>query len=501
RLVHVSGYRVAGQAPATVPWSDQLVREAYHRHRPYEASKVEADALVRARARRLGVPLIMVNPGVVTGDSRTGESDQGIGLAASLADLWHGRLPALPGDARTFVPIVSVDHLARFMITLVEPGPRPESDYWVLDDATPPLPDLLSRVAEHYRVRAPRLRVPVSVIKLLPPRLTGSDPETIGFLSEDRYPTGTADEHARRHGLVPPDTMTSILRWADHLAAHRFGRATGPGRRFVDVAGLRTFQLGDAAGSRLVLPGLPVNADAWQPVVERIPDTRAVDLPGLGLSPGRRRGRRLEAAAWSGWVRELLDRTETTEIVAHSLAGGVVLEALPELSPARAPRLTLVAPFFLQPPAAAWTRLRPLVAASLRTAGPGRLARVLTGDRAPAEALRPVVEDLHRPGRARRVARLLARPSWRRRLRELLRRYPGPVRVVVGEHDPLADDAAVELAGPDIPVAVIAGAGHHPQLTHPADLIQALTAEESATPRHAAGSAADVTPRREVGRA
>lgn len=50
RVVHVSGYRVGGQDPATVPWSDDHRIAVYKELGAYEASKVESDAIFQARA-------------------------------------------------------------------------------------------------------------------------------------------------------------------------------------------------------------------------------------------------------------------------------------------------------------------------------------------------------------------------------------------------------------------------------------------------------------------
>jgi nucleoside-diphosphate-sugar epimerase/pimeloyl-ACP methyl ester carboxylesterase len=471
RLVHVSGYRVGGQDPATVPWSAERISETYGRLGPYEASKVEADAVLRARARQHGVPLSIVNPAVVIGDSTTGESDQRLGLAANLDDLWHGRLPALPGNSATFVPVVAVDHLARFMIALPADPSTVDNDYWVLDEATPGLPDLLARVGRHYRVRVPRLRIPVRVIRRLPRRLTRADPETLSFLAEDRYPTNSADEFARRHRLARPDTMNTVLTWADYLAAHRFGDAPAADRRFVDVAGIRTFELGDRDAERVILPGLPVNADTWQAVVDRTPGTRAVDLPGLGMSSGT------GPADWIRWLGALVPLSPRTHLVGHSIGAAAILEATAGVTADQAPRLTLVSPFFLQPPAGLTNRLWPITAAYLRSADTSTLATRLTGGPTNGSLLTTAVEDLHRPHTATRTARLLAsaaRPRWREHLRRLLSRYPGEVHLIVGEHDPLTAETSALTAAARRSVTVIPGAGHHPQLTHPAEVAKAL---------------------------
>ncbi|GGM53574.1 hypothetical protein GCM10011608_43070 [Micromonospora sonchi] len=471
RLVHVSGYRVGGQDPGLVQCSDERRRDTYRALGAYEASKVEADVVFQADADRLGVPWSLVNPSSVIGDSATGESDQQLGLASSVQEIWQGTVMALPGNASTFVPVVPVDHLARFMTRLPVDEASRGGAYWVLDDATPALPDLLALVGTHYRVRVPRARVPVSLIKRLPPALTRTDPETLTFLSSDRYPTDSAKAFAARHGLAMPDTTMSILRWADHLAAHRFGTAPAGDRRFVAPAGVRTFELGKPDASTVVLPGLPVNADTWASVCEALGEARVVDLPGLGLSAGRR-------ADWSAWLAALVTATGARHLVGHSIGAAAALAAA-TAHPRSVERLTLVSPFFLQAPTGGAGRWAPLTRWYLHRVGAAALAQRLTGDAAYAGVLGSTVADLRRGVVAANVARLLAdagRQRWREGLRSELRRFPGPVHVIVGGDDPLTPEARALLETlPQAGVSVIAGAGHHPQLTHPADVARAIS--------------------------
>ncbi|WP_369149050.1 alpha/beta fold hydrolase [Streptomyces sp. R44] len=475
RLVQVSGYRVGGQDPS--PWSEEHRRETYRALGAYEASRAEADAVFQDSAARSGVPWSIVNPASVIGDSATGESDQYLGLASTMKDLWQGSLPALPGDGRTFVPVVAADHLARFMTLLPTDAATEHTAYWVLDDDTPALPDLLTLVAEHYGVRAPRTRIPVSLLKRLPRRLTQSDPETLTFLSADRYPTASADALAARHGLTMPDTLTTIRRWADHMAAHRFGDAPAGDRRFTTTGGVRTFELGGEGAPSVVLPGLPVNADTWAPVVTALDDARAVDLPGLGMSSGRRDD-------WASWSSALVTETGARHLVGHSIGAAAAVEAA-SAHPDAVDRLTLVSPFFLQaapPRSATWT---PLTRRLLRRITPSTLAKRLTGTPDHAYALESAVADLRRGTVAATTARLLAATTssaWRADLRDKLRQYPGRVHIVIGSGDPLTPDGQSLLdALPHATVTVIDGAGHHPQLTHPHDLAQAIR-EQTAPP-------------------
>ncbi|HEU5029469.1 MAG TPA: alpha/beta fold hydrolase [Spirillospora sp.] len=472
RLVHVSGYRVGGQDPS--PWSEERRRAAYRTLGAYEASKAEADAVFQAEAARLGVPWSIVNPSSVVGDAATGESDQYLGLASTLRDLWAGSLAAVPGNARTFVPVVAVDYLARFMTLLPEDEATEGTAYWLLDDGTPALPDLLALAAEHYRVKAPRARIPVALVKRLPQRLTKADPETLTFLSEDRYPTASASAFAARHGLVMPDTATTIRRWADHLAAHRFGEAKtdGGGRRFTAPAGVRTFEIGEPDAPTVVLPGLPVNADTWAEVVAALGRARAVDLPGLGMSAGRRDD-------WPSWLSALVTGAGAgaRHLVGHSIGAAAAVEAA-AAHPGAVERLTLVSPFFLQARPARLARRASLTRQYLRRVSSETLAMRLTGTAAHAAALESSAADLRRGTVAATAARLLAAtadPRWRDELRAGLRRHAGPVHVIVGSDDPPTPEGRALLdALPQVTVTVIAGAGHHPHLTHPEEVARAV---------------------------
>ena len=254
--------------------------------------------------------------------SSSGESDQQIGLAASVRDLWHGKLAALPGNGTTFVPVVPVDYLASFM-ALVPTVPEADGQsYWVLDDDTAGLPDLLTAIGRHYQVRVPGLRIPVKLVKLLPATLTKADPETLSFMSTDRYPTESARVLAGEHELRMPETLPTILRWADHVAAHRFGAVSdeATGRGFSSHAGIHTFGIGDPQARTIVLPPIPLNADTWAAAAARMSEpVRVLDLPGLGMSAG-------SEDAWGDWLTAVADGRDDLHLVGHSVGAAVAVE-------------------------------------------------------------------------------------------------------------------------------------------------------------------------------
>jgi nucleoside-diphosphate-sugar epimerase len=225
RLVHISGYRIGEADPSPYPASEEQLTRLYRRYGAYEGSKREGDTAVRTVAAREGIPLTVANPATVIGHSITGEAGQYIGLAQTIEQLWTGRLPALPGSRRTFVPVVTVDHLARVLAAVPEHDHGPYRAHWLLDEATPPLPELIALLARHLGVRAPRLLLPVGLVRRLPRAITGADPETLTFLSEDRYDTSSADALAEAAGLSHPPVEDALRHWADRLVAERFGRS------------------------------------------------------------------------------------------------------------------------------------------------------------------------------------------------------------------------------------------------------------------------------------
>ncbi|MFI9206629.1 alpha/beta fold hydrolase [Streptomyces sp. NPDC053253] len=446
RLVHISGYRVsAAEGPAD-----------YAALGAYEASKSEADLAVRTRARELGVPLTIANPSTVIGPG------QYVGLASLVEDLWRGRLPALPGCRDTFLPITTIDYFARFLAEV--PSAPAGEHYWVLDDSTPLLPDLIRTIAEHTGVRTPRRTVPAGLLRRLPPKLTGADPETLSFLSNDRYPTASARAFAANAGLEMPPAADALRAWADDLVAARFG-GSSPWLRpygFHAVAGSRTWVTGERQRpAHVLLHGLPMNADLWAPLAALLPGpVLAPDLPGLGRSAATDR-------SVDAWLADLLSPVSTRPVlVAHSAACGPALRFAAD-HPDRVSGLVLVSPAFLQAPAARLARSG-LAAPVLRRMSAARLARTLGVPE--GAAVESAAADLRRRGVARRVAAALrADAAERRRSRALLDRVGVPVRIVVGAEDPL-------VAAVDHPVIEIAGAGHYPQLTHPSQLAHHLAA-------------------------
>ena len=146
---------------------------------------------------------------------------------------------------------------------------------------------MLTILARHLGIRTTWIRIPVRLLRALPQQIAKAHPETLSFLSSDRYPTSSATNFAERHGLHHPDVTVSLTRWADYLVAHQFGEIpySAPAREFTNHSGIRTFSIGDSSANTVILPGLPVDAYRWAETANLV-DGQTLDLPELGASSG-----------------------------------------------------------------------------------------------------------------------------------------------------------------------------------------------------------------------
>ena len=488
RFVWIGGYRIAADQQGN---EDDLYRTLG----AYEASKFIAHRKTRELLECFQIPWTALNPATVIGHSRTGNTSQFIGVAELVKQLHQGKLSAVPGNSRTFVPLVHVDYLAEFAVTMLEYPESVGQEYWLLDPETPRLPRLITAFAAQMGVQAPRYGVPVSILRRLPDFLIPGSKETLSFLSEDEYPTGGAETLATKMQLHSPLSTGTSWRWIDSLVHQRFGDIPpeGNGNEHRNAkqgfrGGIWTQQRDDDDVEELtvLLHGLPLDGESWGPLLNALsnsPSGRVLiaDLPGLGrsglppaLGPDGRLG--------TDWLDALLAASDGRQIrlIGHSLGAGFALQFAQDF-PDRVKELVLVSPYFLQkrPP---WllrhgglSRFLPyLVSSSAIVSGlhsEGEKHRAVASARASMQRA-PVKRNLFR------YLAFLSPESHRAGLRNALDQMSVPVTLVVGERDPL-------VAACPQPVVEIAGAGHNPQLTHPqvlADILKHPAAVEKPLP-------------------
>ena len=494
RFVFLGGYRM------TVTPLEAIDEAALARHYAagaYEGSKIEAYARFRALAAELGLPWTAVHPSSVIGDSRTGRTTQLTGLGETVQRLFEGRMPALAGSERTFVPVVTVDHLADYLATVADDPACVAQDLVVFDPASPSLPELVRQLADTLGVEAPRWTLPLWLVRALPARSTGLHPESAGFLAEDRYDTRAGEAHARAAGLTHPDLAAALSRWCAYLVASHFVTREAPSAVVFEGG---TFVVGDPREADvLLLHGIPFDGEAMGPLAAALAHhgvtSARLDLPGLGRSGARTRR---DDLAWL--ERALAGRRRPVVLVGHSL-GAAIAARYAAAHPDEVASLVLVAPAFLATPASWTLRLWPLVSRVLAGLdAPTFRARFLAEAPAPPEhatdavhaidtarAIDSALGSLARPGGATRQARALAEATScasRVAAREAWLAVRAPAVIVHGRREPLVGDTAHAR------VVTLEDAGHNPHLTHLGATRDAIL---ELVPRSGRGSAAQVS--------
>lgn len=219
RLVLIGGYRIADRLDA----DGRRVKphaSAMDRAGAYEASKHEAHRAAVERAEELSVPFSALHPSSVIGDSRTGETTQTLGLGDSILALASGRMPARVGGPNTWVPVVAVDFVATVLAEIAVDEAARGLELTLLDPRTPLLDELVDRAARRLGVRAPRLRLPLGLVRALPEVLTRTPRETLAFLDDARYPLEETEAWLASRGLAHPDFDTTFERWVSELTTN-----------------------------------------------------------------------------------------------------------------------------------------------------------------------------------------------------------------------------------------------------------------------------------------
>jgi thioester reductase-like protein len=166
RLSYVSTAYVAGE-PKSLFREDQLDVGQRFRN-PYEQSKFEAEKMIRERGA--GLPLQILRPSIVVGDSRTGRTAAFNVLYGPLKAFARGKIPAIPARRSSPVDIVPVDYVADRTVQLATGGPDGTFHLVAGRNATT-VDRLLELTARHLRRDQPAVLPPRLYRRLLHPWL------------------------------------------------------------------------------------------------------------------------------------------------------------------------------------------------------------------------------------------------------------------------------------------------------------------------------------------
>ncbi len=159
RVVHWSTANVAGTRGGTIYEEDLDAGQKFHNG--YERTKYEAEKLVRAAMRQL--PITVVRPSVIVGDSRTGDIDRLDGpyyLMVLIATNASGlRLPIL-GRGDSPLHLVPIDYVIDAAWHVAHTPGAAGKTFHIVDPNPMPARAVFEAVAEHAKTEKPRGHIP-----------------------------------------------------------------------------------------------------------------------------------------------------------------------------------------------------------------------------------------------------------------------------------------------------------------------------------------------------
>lgn len=221
RLVMIGGYMLKNhehlQRIGIDPRSAQQTHwpAVYRRVGGYEASKLEAHFATLELMSAKGGEITVVHPATVCGHSRTGHILDGQPLVELIRNLIQGKLTAVPGTAKHWLPLVTVDYLVELMVVSAFDPAMVGQELLALDEQTPNLQELLVQVAQPLGLKPPRHHISLRLLKLLlsiPPvaRFMNTKPEALDFIQTTRFDTAAVEQFAKSHGIAKPDIRQSL---------------------------------------------------------------------------------------------------------------------------------------------------------------------------------------------------------------------------------------------------------------------------------------------------
>lgn len=221
RLVMIGGYMLKNhehlQRIGIDPRSAQQTHwpAVYRRVGGYEASKLEAHFATLELMSAKGGETTVVHPATVCGHSRTGHILDGQPLVELIRNLIQGKLTAVPGTAKHWLPLVTVDYLVELMVVSAFDPAMVGQELLALDEQTPNLRELLVQVAQPLGLKPPRHHISLRLLKLLlsiPPvaRFMNTKPEALDFIQTTRFDTAAVEQFAKSHGIAKPDIRQSL---------------------------------------------------------------------------------------------------------------------------------------------------------------------------------------------------------------------------------------------------------------------------------------------------
>jgi len=166
RLVHWSTTSVSGKRRGVVLEDD--LDEGQGFHNAYEETKFDAERIARAAMQKL--PITVLRPGIIVGDSQTGEIDRFDGpyyfIVMIATNALQVHLP-LPGRGTAPLHLVPIDYVIDAAYALWKDERAAGRTFHLVDPNPLPARRVYELVAEHSQTKPPRGRIPGRLAKAL----------------------------------------------------------------------------------------------------------------------------------------------------------------------------------------------------------------------------------------------------------------------------------------------------------------------------------------------
>lgn len=219
-LAHLASIGVDNECPANTDWP-----EVYGRVGGYEGSKLESHFAVIRYMQEVGADYTIVHPATVCGHSESGHIPEGQPLADLIRNLALGRFMAIPGSARHWLPLVSVDYLVKMMTCVAFDPSMANRQVLALYENTPNLQGMLGQLAKTLDIKAPRHHVPIGLLKWilaipgLATRLSISA-ESLNFIQTQRFDMSDSQQLERKYQLAHPDMVRTLEKTVRHVQGY-----------------------------------------------------------------------------------------------------------------------------------------------------------------------------------------------------------------------------------------------------------------------------------------
>jgi thioester reductase-like protein len=241
RLIHVSTAYVAGRRDGVVHPEDLPGPEGPFNN-TYEETKAKAERFLRERMGE--VPVTVVRPSIVVGDSRTGRTFNFNVLYFPIKLFHRGLLPVVPGRRSTTLDIVPVDYVCDALLALGrDPDAVGKTFHVTADDDAMTIMDFAHRLIAFFNERRISGQRPLRPPKLIGPlawrvvrwwlrrRLRGRPKQQfesfniyLPYITTNKRFAAASTRRALEGRVAYPKIESYILRVAEYAVTREWGK-------------------------------------------------------------------------------------------------------------------------------------------------------------------------------------------------------------------------------------------------------------------------------------